>query len=42
MGGVEQSAAGVDEGGELLARFVLVGAVAPGHQPQAESRDRET
>ncbi len=39
--GVEQRAAGVDERGQLLARLVLVGLVAPGHQPQPEPRDRE-
>ena len=32
--GVEQGAARVHEGGQLLAGLVLVGLVAPGHQPR--------
>ena len=36
VGGVDERAAGVDEGGELHRRLVLVGVPAPGHRAQPQ------
>src|SRR3954452_4722140 len=42
VGRVDQRAAGVDEGGELHGRLVLVGVAAPGHGAQRQPGHDQT